>query len=81
MFRDIAARLYHWMRENNVDPDKIKLVFVPEDAATEAALKFHINKELSELSFAEKPVLFSELQNLKLNGLAMYFSNTKASAE
>lgn len=73
MFRDIAARLHHWMRENSVEPSKIKVVFVFEDVETEAALKFHLNKELSQLMFDKSPVLFSELKNLQLNGIAMYF--------
>ena len=72
---EIAQRLYHWIRENGLDPDKIKLVLRCDDDKTLDHLKMVVSHELAEANWIGKSILVNELKNIRINGMNFSFSS------
>ncbi len=76
MLARFANVIFTWLAEYAIDSSKVKIIFQCEDDDTEIRLKSALQQELGRVQWYgdgnQKP-LFSELKNIKINGIAMYF--------
>lgn len=74
MLGQIAKLVFVWLSEYLIDTAKVKIIFQCEDDETELKLKAALQQDLNKVTWhGDKRPLFSELKNVQMNGIAMYF--------
>ncbi len=74
MLAQFAKLIFVWLSEYQIDSGKVKVIFQCEDDDTEIKLKSALQQELNRIQwYPDNRVLFSELKEIKVNGIVMYF--------